>query len=659
MRQILYSLILVLALSLPCRAQQNLNSNYRDSLVRVLTGKNTDSIKARVSFLLSDDWSYSDTLKSKHYLAQGRKYANGNRYLTALYNFYEGQLVFETNMPKAEQFYLKADSLLAPFKTTEAYKFRARALHNYAVVRQFANDPKTMMAVLIDKAIPLMRLAGDKNYLAQYYGDVALVFMNQWQYDKAQSYYDEAIEILKQTPRKPDDAYLYIDAITNLLYLDRLVPAKKLINQIRSLIVPNTQLEINFQTVEGLYFKGARQYQNALASLDKGLAIANKMNSPYDQSKILFQKYKVYVAMGSYGQAKNQLLQVITTKGMKFNRNRLTYYYELGETYAKLGNMKEAYNWQKKYGVLLDSLAQSKMRDEINALEVRFKSAESQKKIGALNAANERARLQAKNDYLIRWLLIGIVLVLLVAVIVGWFFYRNSKKLALQKEQIYKQELENVAQQQQIKIAQAVLNGQEEERNRVARDLHDGLGGMLANVKLNLSDLANDAPHHGKNLALVVDQLDGSIKELRRIAHNMVPEMLLKLGLETSLKDLCESVPRETLAIHFQCFGIKNNTLLVPEQIAIYRIVQELLTNVVKHAQAKTVLLQCTQNETLFLITIEDDGKGFDSDRLIAKQGMGLFNIKNRIDYLNGKLEVLSAKNKRGTIINIELNVSA
>lgn len=201
-----------------------------------------------------------------------------------------------------------------------------------------------------------------------------------------------------------------------------------------------------------------------------------------------------------------------------------------------------------------------------------------------------------------------------------------------------------------------MLNAKEEEQGRVARDLHDGLGGTLAGIKINLSHYATKKESNGDpELYQIMDQMEGSINDLRRIAHDMMPEMLLKFGLEESLRDLCASLTSEKLNIDFKYLGAKH-VFLPQQQISIYRIIQEAIHNAVKHAAAKNILLQCSQNDNRFYITIEDDGKGFDPSYLT--KGMGIQNMKNRVAYLDGEMEILSAENKPGTSINIELNVT-
>ncbi|RYG15262.1 MAG: sensor histidine kinase [Chitinophagaceae bacterium] len=324
--------------------------------------------------------------------------------------------------------------------------------------------------------------------------------------------------------------------------------------------------------------------------------------------------------------------------------NKAQIYFGLSVTNNALKNIPEAYNWLQKYSRLSDSISSSNLKAKVNALEIKFRNAENQKKIAELNAANTKVALDAKNSRLISWLLGSVSLFLLAVAVLILFFYRSHQRSLTQKAQ--------------IEIAQAMIKAQNEERGRIARDLHDGLGGMLTAIKLNLEDYAHESKSEGHSqLNTIVSQLNGSVTELRRIAHNMMPEMLLKLGLEASLKDLCVLLTTKSLHVNFHCLGIRN-TIRVDEQITIYRIIQELLTNIVKHADAENVLLQCAQHGEVFFITIEDDGKGFNTEVLTQTQGSGLNSIKNRVAYLHGNVELLS-REQQGTSINIELNVTA
>jgi len=154
-----------------------------------------------------------------------------------------------------------------------------------------------------------------------------------------------------------------------------------------------------------------------------------------------------------------------------------------------------------------------------------------------------------------------------------------------------------------------------------------------------------------------MDMLDSSIKEMRRVAHNMMPEALVKFGLDTALKDFCNDIHQSgALKLNYQSFGLEDAVIDQTIAITIYRIVQELLNNTMKHAAAKSAIVQVSKTDGLLSVTVEDDGKGFDTSVLNSPLGMGWNNIQNRIEFLNGKLDVNSQPGD-GTSVHIELNV--
>ncbi|MEP6805652.1 MAG: sensor histidine kinase [Flavobacterium sp.] len=196
-----------------------------------------------------------------------------------------------------------------------------------------------------------------------------------------------------------------------------------------------------------------------------------------------------------------------------------------------------------------------------------------------------------------------------------------------------------------------MIEGEEVERKRIARDLHDGLGSMLSGLKIHLKLAEKD---NALSPAEINTLLDNSIKELRNISQNLMPESLLKLSLEHALRDLCMANSNAKTTIEFQ-YLIQKPNLPKNYEIVIYRIIQELLNNALKYAEATQILVSCSQNKDTFFITVEDNGIGFDvSDK--NNSGMGLRNIKNRVEFLKGKLEIESTPNK-GTSTYIELKV--
>jgi two-component system NarL family sensor kinase len=205
-------------------------------------------------------------------------------------------------------------------------------------------------------------------------------------------------------------------------------------------------------------------------------------------------------------------------------------------------------------------------------------------------------------------------------------------------------------------IFAAMLEGQEQERRRLARELHEGLGGTMANIKLNVSRLREPEAATAENRQIdgILLQLDGATHELRRIARHLMPETLLKFGLETALKDLCEGLHGEGPNIVFQCYGLQSD---IPQahQLMIYRLVQELVVNAVRHAAADKILVQCMQRDHELSITVEDDGRGFDG-HFPHNGHTGLINMRNRVHYLKGRLDIQSMPGI-GTTVNIEVSL--
>jgi len=181
---------------------------------------------------------------------------------------------------------------------------------------------------------------------------------------------------------------------------------------------------------------------------------------------------------------------------------------------------------------------------------------------------------------------------------------------------------------------------------------------MLSGIKYSFQTMKGNlvmTPENHQAFERSMDMLDSSIKEMRRVAHNMMPEALVTFGLDMALKDFCNDINQSgALHVTYQSIGLENGTIEQTTAIAIYRIVQELINNTMKHASAKTAIVQVTKTDGNISITVEDDGKGFDPAILKGGRGIGWSNIQSRIEYLKGKLDVQSEPGK-GTSVLIEV----
>ena len=250
-----------------------------------------------------------------------------------------------------------------------------------------------------------------------------------------------------------------------------------------------------------------------------------------------------------------------------------------------------------------------------------------------------------------KYYIILIVFFILLLLFLFYFLKQRTKSMK-QREDLYNLELEKERQNSKISTLTALLDGQELERARLARDLHDGLGGLLSGTKIQLTHLNDKINEQVKpDLDKSIHQLDGAVDELRRVAHNLMPDLLIKYGLEEALKEYAIRMSNDQLDVDVQ-FLSYTNSLNKETQLFVYRIIQELVNNAIKHANASQIIIQFVEDFN-YSITVEDDGKGFDVNDLKLTQSAGLHNIQSRVEFLKGTLNIHSEENL-GTSIEFQ-----
>jgi signal transduction histidine kinase len=305
-----------------------------------------------------------------------------------------------------------------------------------------------------------------------------------------------------------------------------------------------------------------------------------------------------------------------------------------------------------KYAGLKDTIYDAATSAKIAELEINYQTAKKEKDILQLQQETKDKTNSIQKNKTITYVLLGSFLTLLF---ISFLSYRTYK----QKQLLQQQQIKQLQNEKLLLATESILKGQEDERSRLAQDLHDGLGGMLSGVKLTLSAMKGNIilPEESARLfTKAFEQLDSSIGEMRRVAHNMMPEALVKLGLQQALLDYCDGINTSNhLSIKCEFHGLENR-LDNSTEIIVYRIVQELLNNIIKHAEASNVLVQVIKKDTELDITVEDDGIGFNKEQVLIKKGAGLKNIQSRVDYLKGELDIKSTPGK-GTSVHINCNV--
>ncbi|SFE96965.1 Histidine kinase-, DNA gyrase B-, and HSP90-like ATPase [Chitinophaga sp. CF118] len=323
-------------------------------------------------------------------------------------------------------------------------------------------------------------------------------------------------------------------------------------------------------------------------------------------------------------------------------------YRTLGDCYYAIGEYKKAAQCRKTYVELRDTMMKVEKLELVYNLEMKYRIADKNKELAQKQLAITRneSRLKTKN-----FLIIGISAGLALLSLVSLLLYRNS----LHKQKLQKEKYRNLRQEMQINSLQAMIAGEEKERSRIARDLHDGMGGTLGTIRTQLSAIFRK--HTTTNVTSdfldVLLLLEEASTELRKTAHNLMPEILLQEGLAKATALFCERVRKgHTLEINFETWG-KAPALEADFELAVYRIIQELVHNILKHAAARTAIVQIVYHERQLCITVEDDGNGMLLLTAQQAEGMGLKTIRERMHSLNGDLHIESVPGQ-GTSIHIE-----
>jgi signal transduction histidine kinase len=323
----------------------------------------------------------------------------------------------------------------------------------------------------------------------------------------------------------------------------------------------------------------------------------------------------------------------------------------LADAYEALGQYKLANEHRKQYSLLRDSVQRIQKLEMMYDMEVKYRLSEKDKQLAQQVLAIERneSRLKTKNFWIIA---ISASFILILAI--GVLIYRNNyHKQTLQAEKI-----RNLRQEIQIASLQAMVNGEEKERSRIARELHDGIGGTLGAIRTRVSAMVRKykTAHTNDDFTELMQMLEEASADLRKTAHNLMPEILLQEGLAKASLLFCERLRKgHSLQVNTEIWG-KVRRLPGDVELTAYRIIQELMHNILKHAGATQALVQIVFHESQLCITVEDNGRGMPDDS--HRNGIGLRTIRERVKLLNGQIDTVSTPGE-GTSVYIELNLAA
>jgi two-component system, NarL family, sensor kinase len=520
----------------------------------------------------------------------------------------------------------------------------------------------THMAVeAYQEAIEVQKIYQDSTSMYLLYLDLAMLQITLENYHAALNLLEEASDYFKEKNDATTDgislnflADAYIaasDPDRAIIYANEsraLAGPSGLLNRLNSNTI--TALIRNGESVEGLEELDTTAIERSptRTRLDQDYTGLPELNSGYYQ-----------MSLGNFALADYYLRQAMSaTLDGVILRDALSY---LAEIHRTTGDYEKAYKYLYLYSTVNDSLLNVKRQQIINRLRIQLQSFEQQAKIKVLEKEKNVADIVNRMQKIVS---VALLIASFIILIGTYFTIRNYQKrmnanqiIHVQNEEINKRKITDLENNLKIETMHSMITGQEAERERIAKDLHDSLGGLLSTVKLHFDAIQTQDEHVSdlKEYRKAYSLLDDACNEVRDISNNMQPGALLSMGVVPAISDLVNRFHSdETPQIDFQHFDVSNN-IEQTTALNIYRIVQELLTNSLKHANATHILIQLDQKEDELMITVEDDGAGYNPDAV--DKGMGTGNIASRVNFLKGDLNIHSVRTEgTSTLITIPLS---
>ncbi len=496
----------------------------------------------------------------------------------------------------------------------------------------------------VGKVIPIVERLKDSAYIINSYNHIGSILIDNRDYKNAYTYIRKALQM---------NTRFNSDKLVSCLNLGYIYSERNDLDsmyQVASLAyegarkLQTTRYERSACLLLNKYFlaKGQDAKAETYARQAIGLIDDHAADNGLYVYRVLCMNYK------NYGKPKQAL--VYGNQALNYLRPRQTLrtdvnhlYLLLAELYHATGDQTKAYDMLLQYNRLSDSLHTQEHDKATGYLEKQFRLAEKEKEI----ALKENQLLVETGKVKNRNIWIAVVSVsILVSIGISLGLYRNSRR------KIY-----ILRQQREIDSLRAMMEGEERERNRIAIELHDNIGGMLSAAAYSLESL-KDRHYSPAELELFrkVDSIIDSVRnEVRRTAHTLMPDVLLRHSLPEAIRQYCQFIETDTgLIIDIQQHG-NFEQLDQHIQLALYRIAQELIQNILKHAGASHVMVQVHLGKDLVSLTVEDDGIGFNP--LTQTQGRGLQHIERRLMAINGKIAIDSEPGK-GSSLYIEIGTS-
>ncbi len=461
------------------------------------------------------------------------------------------------------------------------------------------------------------------------------------------------LELAEKYARISGDSSLITTALLNkggyYLKQSNWVKANTFLQQARQIAWRRhyTEKEHNSLLLMGQLQQGQGKYAEALPWLHCAATLKGNINPYY---RVMNQALigESYFRTGQYDKALHYFQDAASeAQRLGLNYNLMDVHRKLYELFKQKGKLGKALEHYESYIRIKDSIISRTAVQNVQQLEVKYRTVQKDKELlqKQVQIARQTEQLRSKNLWI--YIIAGCALLLGVLFLAAYIVFRNRQRLQQQK-------LHNLQQSYEIGQLKATIEGEEKERNRLARELHNGIGGLLTAVRINYMVLGqkNKSLQETPAYQEVLQMLGTISREVRKTSHNLMPEILLKNSLPEAIQIYCDHIRKDdALQTNIQTFG-PFEKLPSDFTLMIYRIIQELVQNVVKHAEATELLIHLLLRDVLISLTVEDNGKGFVVDK--QKEDMGLQSLRSVVHSMQGTFSVESNPGN-GTSVYLEI----
>ncbi|MEP1096119.1 MAG: tetratricopeptide repeat protein [Cyclobacteriaceae bacterium] len=497
------------------------------------------------------------------------------------------------------------------------------------------------------EAVKKAEATGDLKTIANCYGYLGHLSYGQKNFDDALRYQKLSMAIHTEDNDPGNAATAAVNIANAFHQKDELDSALAYLNLALEQFVANkdTLAQSYPYNNMAMILTSQKKYRESIEYLKKGLAIRIQ----YDEQRGVSFGYNYlgrnYQNLGEYNRAIENYNKAIE-HGTPINYVRLleNTYAGLSECHEYLNQYKQAYEYQKQKDVLSDTIFNQQKIRELTQAQTKYETEKKEQEIRLLNAETElQAASIARNNLLLASAIALIVFLFVFAVIM----YRQRDLRA-------KANLEREKSKSKSEQIKAVISSQEKERKRFAMDLHDDFGQLISALKLNVSRIKESSkPDTVSDKSEEI--LDSMYSSLKNIAFDLMPHTLFEKGLEDAIDGLKDQVNASgAIAFDFQSFEIKNK-VDDDQKVAIYRIIQELVSNTIKYSNASKINISITDLGEDLSLLIEDDGDGFDLKSFMKGKGNGWKNINSRLDLLHGIIDFDTIEGRKNTTVSIEI----